>query len=277
MVFGGFGRSRLTSRALPHVTNIHHVHVHRFLTHQRVARGFSERTIARRAWTLGLWVDHVGGDLTAATADDVEAFLGNYPGAQTRYSMRSDINQLYRFLERRGIAEHNPAALVEAPRLPRRAASPVTTVGATRLAVMLAAYAGLRVSEIAALRGEDIDLANGMLMVRNGKGGKDDPVPLAPALADELALWPRSGHLFTARSGAAIAARIRAAYRRLGIMARPHDLRHSFGTEAARTSGDLRAVQRLMRHRSIATTERYVDYWPSGGDIVASMYGGDAA
>ena len=269
------------------MTNIHHVHVHQFLTNQRVARGFSERTIARRAWTLGLWVAHTGGDLTAASADDVEAFLGDYPGVQTRYSMRSDINQLYRFLMRRGIIDHNPAALVESPRLPRRAASPVTTAevhrlldsttGATRLAVMLAAYAGLRVSEIAALRGEDVDLTNMMLMVRDGKGGKDDPVPLAPVLADELALWPRSGFLFRSQSGSAVAARIRTAYRRLGVVARPHDLRHSFGTEAARTSGDLRAVQRLMRHRSIATTERYVDYWPSGGDIVAGMYGGDAA
>jgi integrase len=134
------------------------------------------------------------------------------------------------------------------------------------------------VSEIAALCGEDVDLDARMLMVRNGKGGKDASVPLAPLLAAELGGWPRTGRLFRARNGQSIGSRIRTAYRRLGIEARPHDLRHSFGTEAARVAGgDLRKVQGLMRHESISTTQRYVDYWPNGQDVIDGLYGGDAA
>lgn len=261
--------------------------VTKFLANQRV-RGLSQRTIERRAWSLGLWVEHVHGDLRSAGVDEVESFLSAFDDAQTRYSIRSDVKQLYRFLVRRGLAESNPVDLVDPPKLPRREPSPIavddvlrlvaSAVGETRLAIMLYAYAGLRASEIAGLHGEHIDLSSGVLVVRGGKGGKDGTVPIAEPLAIELTAWPTGGPLFTAHTGQAISCRIRKAMRAIGIAGRPHDLRHSFGTEAARHSGgNVWIVKGLMRHASISTTQRYVNYWPDSSGVVDDLYGGDAA
>ena len=84
---------------------------------------------------------------------------------------------------------------------------------------------------------------------------------------------PRAGELFPGMSPAAVSGRIRRLMRRLAIAGRPHDLRASFGTQVARASeGDLRKVQRLLRHSSIITTERYVTYWPDGADLVNGLF-----
>lgn len=83
-----------------------------------VVAGRSRRTIERRQWSLGLWVEHLeraGLALEAATVWDVEAFLARWPAAQSRQSIRSDLVQLYRWMVRRGLAGENPVELVDAP------------------------------------------------------------------------------------------------------------------------------------------------------------------
>lgn len=243
-------------------------------------RGFSERTIERRRWTLAKWRAHLNSKpMAEATPDDVMAFLSQFPTAQTRYSMRSDLRQVYRWMVRNGHAESNPVDLVDPPRLPKRGATPIppaevrraidTATGDLRLMIMLAAMAGLRVSEIAALHADDV--RPDAIVVRQGKGGKDGVVPVAPELAAELA--GRTGQLFPGRNGHQVGDMIRRHLRRQGISGRPHDLRHSFATEVARaTHGDLMLVQRLMRHESVQTTQRYVAWLPDGGDAVAHLY-----
>lgn len=255
-----------------------------------VVAGRSRRTIERRRWSLGLWAGHLeraGLALEAATVWDVEAFLARWPAAQSRQSIRSDLVQLHRWMVRRGLASENPVELVDAPRVPSRAATPIqpddvvraiaSAPAPVRLMVMLMAYAGLRCSEVAALRAEDVDVPGRLIVVRSGKGGDDATVPMADELAAELERWPSRGRLFPGVKGNGVGARIRRLFRRLDIEGRPHDLRHSFGTMAAvRSSGDMKLVQDLMRHKAITTTSRYVRYHPRGHDVVNGMYG-DAA
>ena len=246
-------------------------------------RGFSARTVDRRTWTLCRWLPYLDGRALAdASAVDVEAFLARLPSAQTRYSLRSDLAMFYRWAIRRGLLENDPTVDTDPPKVPRRLPTPVaaaevrhlldTLDGVDRLAVMLAARAGLRVSEIAALRGEDIDLEQRRITVRAGKGGSDGTVPLAAELAAELAGWPRQGRLIDL-NGPAVAERIRRAFRRHGIAGRPHDLRAAFATAAADASGgNIVLVQQLMRHAEIATTMRYVAVDPAGTDIVDRLF-----
>jgi hypothetical protein len=132
-----------------------------FSTYQRY-RGFSEATVERRTWTITNLALHVDPrPLTVATADDVISFLSARPTAQTRYSLLCDIRQFYRWAIRQEHTEHDPTANIEKPKLPIRAPTPLTVAqihrailaaptSSTMLAIMLAAFAGLRVSEIAA-------------------------------------------------------------------------------------------------------------------------------
>lgn len=262
----------------------------KYAAHQRVI-GFSRRTIERRTWSLSLWHSHCahrGERVDTASPDLLEEFLARWPSAQSRYSIRSDIHQFYGWAIDRGhLSCADPTRDVPPARVPQRAATPVAASDVMRLIdscprpidrrmVMLAAYAGLRISEIAALRGEDIDIDGRQLVVRCGKGGGDDVVPLAVELAVELARAPRAGRVVP-MTGPSVGDRIRTLMRRAGIAGRPHDLRHSFGTQAARrTSGNLVLVAKLMRHRRITTTTRYVRWHTTGHEVVDGLYG-DAA
>jgi integrase len=256
---------------------------------QRV-QGFSRRTVARRRWSLGLWAQHLacnGRTVGEATIDDVEAFLDRWPSAQTRQSMRSDLRMFYRWAIDRGQLEVDPVDGVPAPKVPKRAASPIPAdellrlladepAGRARLAVMLGAYAGLRCSEIGALRGDDIDVAGRMLIVQHGKGDKFDTIPLCRELIAELERWPQHGPLLGV-SGGTVGDLIRRAFRRHDITGRPHDLRHSFGTTIARrTDGNLILTQQLMRHERPETTIRYVKWHTTGHEVLDGLYG-DAA
>ena len=220
-----------------------------YSTHQRVL-GYSRRTIGQRAWSVGLWQRFLEArDVTlhTATVADLVEFLDRWPAPQSRYSVRSDLRQFYRWARTRGLYDgDDPTDGLPPVKVPRRAATPIpaddvrqllATITRRRdlLIVMLAAYAGLRISEISAIRGEDVDLGAGLLIVRAGKGGSDGIVPLAAELAAELADWPSRGRLVPI-SGPAVGDRIRTLLRAARIDGRPHDLRHSFGTQAARRS-----------------------------------------
>jgi integrase/recombinase XerD len=259
-------------------------------------RGFSPKTIKRRTWTLTQLAEQVDPrPLLEVDRTDILTFLAARPAASTRYSLLSDIRQFFRWAI---IEDHtliDPTAKIDPPRKPHHEPNPLTSpqihtaiAGArarTRLMIMLGAYAGLRVSEIAALRVDDF-AHPGRLDVRQGKGSKDRPVPLAPELADELARWVArgrigvDGRLFPGATPDGVSNSIRAVFQRLGIDHRPHDLRAAFATSTAeRCNGNLVLVAKLLGHASVVTTQRYVGWNPEGGDIVDDLYGGadDAA
>ena len=130
--------------------------------------------------------------------------------------------------------------------------------------------AGLRVSEVAHLTAADIDSQRMMLHVQQGKGHKDRYVMLSPRLLDILRIYWRAQRpvqwLFPGRvpgepiSRYAVALACRNAHRRCGIK-KPitaHSLRHAFATHLLEAGTDVRRIQLLMGHRSLATTARYL-------------------
>lgn len=150
--------------------------------------------------------------------------------------------------------------------------------GAARNTAILAIglYAGLRVSEICRLDVGDIDLDAGTIRVREGKGGKDRELPLH-AFAGELVaaylatrlpsdrMGGRGSPVFVSRQGSRIHPRtvqrmVAALATDAGLAKRvsPHKLRHTFATLLLEEDVDLRVIQELLGHASIATTELYL-------------------
>jgi site-specific recombinase XerD len=133
------------------------------------------------------------------------------------------------------------------------------------------AYAlGLRISELVALRLDDIDAARGLVVVRQGKGAKDRLVPLSPRLLQELrAYWgryrPRPWLFAGARPGSHLSVGgvqrlVRRVAGRAGL-SKPlslHTLRHSYATHLLEAGCDLLTIQRLLGHKDLKTTSRYL-------------------
>jgi integrase/recombinase XerD len=202
----------------------------------------------------------------------------------------SAVRSFHRFLVRESIVDRDPTAEVVRPRLPRalphplgveevrrlvEAPDPSTAAGLRDRAVLELLYgAGLRVSELTGLDIDDLDLDDGFVRVL-GKGGKERDVPMGqharaaleayltrarPTLAGSrtrgaVFLNARGGRL-TRQSCAALVA-THAAGARVERRVSPHDLRHSFATHLLEGGADVRVVQELLGHASVATTQIY--------------------
>jgi site-specific recombinase XerD len=139
-----------------------------------------------------------------------------------------------------------------------------------RLILQTAYACGLRASEVLRLRVADIDSGRRVLWVRQGKGGKDRGVPLSPALLEALrAHWQRlrpTTWLFPGqtpsgqRSLGALQRVCRRAVRAAGFTKKVslHTLRHSYATHLLEAGVDLVTIQRLLGHRDLQTTARYL-------------------
>ncbi len=199
----------------------------------------------------------------------------------------SAIRRWLDYLVRHGELKINPAADVQAPRgrrkLPRTLDTdqvalllnlPVDgTLSARDRALMELAYgSGLRVSELAAMNWHQIDFDGGLVRVI-GKGNKERAVPLGRFAAAALEHWrgiqgqdarPSAEAVFTSTAGRrlsvrAIQKRIAGWSKRQGLdqVVHPHQLRHSFASHILESSGDLRAVQELLGHANLSTTQIY--------------------
>jgi len=199
----------------------------------------------------------------------------------------SAIRRFYRYLIREGLATDNPALDSRAPRsekrLPRVAdvdsvkawldASPEDSLETRDLALMELMYsAGLRLSEAVGIDLPALDLAVGEVRV-TGKGGKTRLLPVGAAARKALTQWLAvRGQLagegepavFVSRRGTRLSARaVQQRLRRWSLKQgslqtlHPHLLRHSFASHLLESSGDLRAVQELLGHADIATTQVY--------------------
>lgn len=199
----------------------------------------------------------------------------------------SAVRSLFRHLLSHRRVGHNPADEVAAPRQGRSLPATLDVDRVGRLleipgdeplarrdrAVLELFYgAGLRLAELAALDVTGIDFAEGLVRV-TGKGEKTRIVPMGRkadaalrawlAVRDELAA-PGESALFVSRRGTRLShrniqARLRHWARRQGleVPVHPHQLRHSFASHLLESSGDLRAVQELLGHASISTTQIY--------------------
>ena len=253
-----------------------------FALHQE-SRGFKVSTIQRRRSSLTAWLAHLNGRLlTEATPDDVEDFMRRFKTQASRRHYRSDLNRFYDWACKRRGFNGNPVDFTYPPREPQREPTPLDpadvrrliagSTGPVRLMILLGAMAGLRVGEIGRLRREDVR-ADGYLVIRQGKGGKDRVVPLASTLRAELEQYGPGVIWGEVLSGHAVSQRIKRRMEVLGIVGRSHDLRHSFATEVAgKAGGDILTVQRMLGHSNPQTTMRYVRWRPGGGQYVEGLY-----
>lgn len=229
------------------------------------AGGSASGTVALRVAHLKRFAQDA--DLAEATTEDVLAWLSN-PTLKpaTRRSYRASLRMFYRWMRLTGRRQDDPTEATRPVRVPRSAPRPASAEALDealanacqedRLALLLAALAGLRRAEIANLHADDL----GDTSIRvEGKGGVVRYVPIHPALMKELRPWAaRGGYLFRGRGGtSAISAD--AMGRRISRLldTGAHSLRHKFATDAYRGTKDLRAVQELLGHSSIITTQVY--------------------
>jgi len=193
----------------------------------------------------------------------------------------------FRWLQRRGEIDADPCTGIRAPKAPKRlpeTLSPDVTAHllgfdaegfdaiCDRALFELIYSSGLRLSEAIGLDTSVIDLNEGTVRVL-GKGAKTREVPVGSAAAAAIRAWlavrphhalPEEGALFISRRGRRLGPRT--VQTRLERLARsrgleqhvyPHMLRHAFASHVLQSSGDLRAVQELLGHASISTTQVY--------------------
>lgn len=267
-----------------------------YLDHLRVERALASNTLDAYARDLNALASEVGGDVDPRTIGPEAIASLMVSNVRRGFRARSSARQLsglrgfFRFLVRERAVPEDPTRLVDRPKLAnklprvltideveRLLAAPDTATdrGACHAAMLHLMYAsGLRVSELVGLRTADLDLQRG-LVAAFGKGGKRRLVPMGEIAidhlvrylrdvrgrvatgADEKALFvsPRGGH-YTRASFWRIVRRYAVA---AGIvpLPSPHKLRHSFATHLLRGGADLRAVQAMLGHADLGTTEIY--------------------
>jgi integrase/recombinase XerD len=238
-------------------------------------------------------------DVRAVTESHLVAFAaelartktarGTLPAAATRNAYLLSIRRFFLFLERGGVILRNPAMTLPIQKLdalPRQvlgerqaevlmgAPSLTSLVGLRDRAILETLYGtAIRLSECGRLDVADLELAQGTLLVRNGKGKKDRvvPVPARAALAlgrylaevrPDLVRDPKEPALFLRRFGGRlstvmIALLVNAYGRNVGVKLSPHGLRHACATHLLSRGADIRHVQQLLGHRDIQVTARY--------------------
>jgi integrase/recombinase XerC len=199
----------------------------------------------------------------------------------------SALRTFFKYLHREGMIAANPARLVATPRREKRLPAVLSIEEAVGLmdapgeavdteqvlrdrAVLETLYStGIRASELTGMNVQDIDRNDRLVRVR-GKGRKERVVPVGPKALEAIARYHRSRSrvaseaVFTGPRGNRLTPRtvqrILEKYRKrkgLRQKASPHTLRHSFATHMLESGADLRAIQELLGHASLSTTQRY--------------------
>lgn len=244
------------------------------------------------------WLAADGVPLTMATPELLAQFTGQLhdigvcPRTQAR--MVSGIKNFYKFLTEEGEIDDDPSQLLDRPSLGKRlpevlsleevddmcnlASMDSSPLGVRNRAILETLYgSGLRVSELCGLQTRAVNLDEAYLTV-TGKGSKQRMVPMSEASINWIKLYMHSlecygpapkpgneGYLFLNRRGAALTrvmvfyiVRDLAAAAGIAKTISPHTLRHSFATHLLEGGANLRAIQQMLGHESIATTELYL-------------------
>ena len=267
-----------------------------YLVALQVERGVSRHTLAAYRRDLTDFVAGLGRrrDVAVVTSDDVVAYLATLRARGLRASSivrrLSAVRGLYRYLVAEGMLARDPTEHIERPRLQRPLPKTLSRDGAqalverpdtTRLgglrdrAMLEMLYAtGMRASECLGLRIEDVNLTAGYVIC-TGKGRKQRLVPLGA----EATAWVRAylertrprqarrgdgDRLFVNARGRALSRQsLWTIVRRAGVLAglpngvSPHMLRHSFASHLLEGGADLRAVQEMLGHADLSTTQLY--------------------
>ncbi len=246
---------------------------------------------------LGFLASHWGGPLGKAAlaevgAPDIRAWIAAERGrglsARSTARALSAVKSFHRWLDAAEGVSNSAIAAARGPKVKARLPRPVDPAAATALiddaadndepwiaardaAVLTLLWGcGLRISEALSLKLQDAPLPEALRIV--GKGGKERVVPVLPAAREAVNEYlrlldhpgPPDMALFLGARGGPLGARavqktMAAARMRLGLpaTATPHALRHSFATHLLEAGGDLRAIQELLGHASLSTTQAY--------------------
>ena len=283
-----------------------------FIRYLEVERGASEHTVKGYTCDLRMFSEYLkknGEAIRLASIDHIiiRGFLAElHKKGKSRNSLGrrlASLRSFFRYLNREGIIEINPAKMVSSPKREKLLPSFLTLDEAIRLmesadgnkrfglrdkAILETFYsAGIRLSELASLNLDDLNLADGLVRVR-GKGKKERIVPLGSKAIKAITEYTNRGQgvkgsrgqvenpwnprtlepsnpVFLNRFGRRLTARgiegIVAKYvKRIGMIrhATPHTLRHTFATHLLDGGADLRSIQELLGHASLSTTQRYI-------------------
>lgn len=243
------------------------------------AQSWSERTVSERLTLINRITIDNGVEPTALTQRHILAFLARSDiASSSRQTYYASIKAWFAWASAAGYCSDEMAG-VPKPRAGRQHRRHLTTVhvekllasrmhARTRTMILLAAYQGLRAFEIAKVRGTDVDLISGEIEVV-GKGNVHAILPLHPVIAERarsygpgwwFPQWTTNrdsqagGHIL----GNSVSSIVSTAMKRAGVPGSCHSLRHWHATELLRSGVDSRITQELMRHASLATTQRYM-------------------
>ncbi len=267
-----------------------------FLRHLERERNASRHTIRAYGDDLNQFSDYLEGVLGRAPRPEgvdhvlIRGFLAELHrrGLKKTSSARklAGLRTFFRFLCREGVLERNPARALQSPRLEKRIPAPldeaqvealldvpgddIASVRARALLELLYAT-GVRCAELVGLDVGEVDLEARMVRVL-GKGSKERIVPFGTRARTALRAWlrarlglrPKTDAVFINLRGGRLSDRsVRALLgrrvRQVSLTRRcsPHTLRHSFATHLLARGADLRAIQELLGHASLSTTQRY--------------------
>ena len=268
-----------------------------FFQHLAVERGLAALTLEAYAHDLRDFHEFLterGREQWAAVSlPDLQEYLtvleGRGLSARSRSRSVSALRQFFRFLQREELVAANPVELVDSPRLPRKlpkvlgetevetllaAPDAATPTGQRDSALLEVLYAtGLRVSELVGLTLKQVDLRRGVVRPR-GKGSKERVVPMVPQAVAKLQAYLAQGRprllrgkespfIFINRLGGRLSRQgfwkiLKQYARQAGVRdLSPHTLRHSFATHLLSRGANLRALQMLLGHADLATTQIY--------------------
>lgn len=266
-------------------------HIEKFIRYMETERAASPHTL--RAYRKDLecfsgFVKEGAEDVEPVAIRGYVASMVNSGLKKSSVSRRlATLRSFYRFLCREGHVKSNPAKLVNTPRLPKLLPRFLTVDDAFSLvekpqgigfaaardrAILELLYSsGLRVSELAGLNLEDVNLKEGLVKVM-GKGRKERIVPFGRKavsavksyIIERVLLKRKDKAFFLNRSGTRLTdrgvRRIVVKYARAAVIEGrigPHTLRHTFATHLLHGGADLRVIQELLGHASLSTTQKY--------------------
>ena len=269
--------------------------IERYLSHLRYERRLSPHTEKNYHRDIEALYSFLCAHDVASWSDVDAQHIRSFAARQHRKGLAarsiqrrlSAVRGLFNYLIREDVVESNPAAQVSAPKAPRKLPG---TMDADQMGHMLQLgddhplacrdrammellySSGLRLAELVSLELGDVDLGDSSVRV-SGKGAKTSVVPVGTHASHAIREWlnvrpqflkQENNHLFLSRRGKPISrrsvqARVEYWSKRAGVPGQvsPHTFRHSFATHLLESSGDLRAVQELLGHADIGTTQIY--------------------
>ena len=255
----------------------------------RMERAMSQNTVASYCSDVSFFLDSCSSPVESVTSTDIEEFLLSRPWVSKRSQARllSSLRSFFMWLVMDGVIKDNPCDKVDAPKLGKylpdvlsveevdamiNAVDVTTWIGKRDRAMLEVLYGcGLRISEAVGLKVSNLYFKEGFIRIM-GKGNKERIVPVGEVAADALKIYlserpaefSGSDYVFVNRYGNSLSRNfVFRIVRKLALLANvnknvsPHTFRHSFATHLIENGADLRVVQEMLGHESVATTEIY--------------------